>query len=417
MSDIEAGTQAETPTEIDAPNGAFNAHSASTQAQQDDIAAAWAKSQAGDPVDRDVENVTPKQAAAAKAKPEAEAPEGEEEVEIAEAEVEGEEEPEAKPTPKAKVEVKGTKPEKLTQAESRALIEQRVEMNKRFQRRDQQWQANVAQREAQIQAASQEHEPMRAAIKLFEAGDLDGFATQLGLIAKDPSIKNWNGLNEAAINAVSNPMYKRMRQLERQTEERQAELAKQHTQYQAQQAQAAKDQEIANWKSSLADEANSDEDPAIGNLLTSRPQMVDALFSIQQRHFHESGGDTLPVRDAAIKLLSNVREDYKFWSAYFEEHSESDALSELLAEGVQAPKPPVNATVRAGRVLERQTTKKTSGGAPVAKTVAAKPNVAKVVKNVSQAQTASASALKPLSEKQLLEKARREMEDEWRNAG
>lgn len=404
--EIEASTQAESPT-VDATSQAFNAHSAAPAALQSEITAAWAKSQEGDAVDFEAENITPKQAAidaAAKTKaPEVEEAEEEEEVEAPTEE----EELEAKPIAKAK-------PGKLTQAESRALIEQRVELNKRFQRRDQQWNASRVAAEQALNQKTQELEPVRQALKLFEAGDLDGFATQLGAMAKDPSIKDWNTLNAAALNAVSNPMYKRMRQLERQSEERAQEMAQQARAQDAQRAEAAKAQEIVGWKQSLADEANSDEDPAIGNLLTTRPQMVDALFNIQQNHYHATGGDLLPARDAAAQLLKNVREDFKFWSTYFEEHGESPLVEELL-NGDQAPKP-VKQTDRAARVLERQTTKKTSGAIVAPKQAATRPNVPKVVKNISQAQTASASALKPLTEKQLLEKAAREMQQEWNSA-
>lgn len=406
MSDIiEAAANGEAPAQesIDpselSPEQAvaYNAHS-SNPGVQNDIQKAWNASieEVGEP--DETPNVPPAKAALAKAK--AAKPKA------AEADAESDEvddtaEDEA-PAPKGK-------PEKLTQAESRALIEQRVEMNKRFQRRDASWQAQVNQREQALQSRFQELAPLQEAWKSIEAGDFDGFAKHLAAAHKDASVTDWNSLQAAALQAVSNPMYKRMRQLEKQTAESQQAQQAQQQQAQAQHAEAAKAREIQTWKASLADEVNAADDPAIGNLLTERPQLIDAVFNIQQQHFHETGGDVLSAHDAASKLLQNVRDDFKFWHAYFESHAESDILANI---GVPAPKA---AQVRGrGATLERQTAKKTSGGMQQMPQPAARPKV--VTKNISQAQTAAPSAAKPMSEQQIRDKAIRDMEAEWRQA-
>lgn len=406
MSDIiEAAANGEAPAQesIDpselSPEQAvaYNAHS-SNPGVQNDIQKAWNASieEVGEP--DETPNVPPAKAALAKAK--AAKPKA------AEADAESDEvddtaEDEA-PAPKGK-------PEKLTQAESRALIEQRVEMNKRFQRRDASWQAQVNQREQALQSRFAELAPLQEAWKSIEAGDFDGFAKHLAAAHKDASVTDWNSLQAAALQAVSNPMYKRMRQLEKQTAESQQAQQAQQQQAQAQHAEAAKAREIQTWKASLADEVNAADDPAIGNLLTERPQLIDAVFNIQQQHFHETGGDVLSAHDAASKLLQNVRDDFKFWHAYFESHAESDILADI---GVPAPKA---AQVRGrGATLERQTAKKTSGGMQQMPQPAARPKV--VTKNISQAQTAAPSAAKPMSEQQIRDKAIRDMEAEWRQA-
>lgn len=405
MPPEDASTQAEsTTTDVAAidpstlsPEAAsgFKADSALAPKQRSEIFDAWSKvadqhDPEADPAKLDA---APAQAAPAKAKAK---PEPEAEVEAEEeASAEEEEQEAAKPA------------RKLTQAENRELMKARIAQNQRFQRREQAQEQRFAQREAQVAQKEAEfraqYEPLAKAKSAIESGDFDGFATALGYT-------DWNTMQGEALQAVQSPVYKRMRALEKEREAERAQLAQQREEYQKQQAQQAQAQEIQNWKANLRDECLSDEDPAVAELVEARPQIVDALFAIQQQHYHQSGGDLLPARDTVLQFCENVRTDFEFWAPLIEANPELFGSQAASAKAKPAAQP-----VRAA-VLERQTNKKTSGAAQApagVKPVAAVAKPRAPSKTISQAQTAGASALKGMNDKELKAHYERLMQQEW----
>jgi len=419
MSDTEAGTHAEsantahsnpqsTPVspvahQVVDPHPANSAEAAAYNPGTADpgraggIMDAWRKTlETTGEVNYEEPNVTPKKAAAKAA------------AEVVEPEAPAETEPEAEPEVEA--EPVDQKPAKLTQAESRELIAQRVKLNQRFQRREQQQAQRFAQIEQQLQSKASEFAPLHDCMKAIEAGDFDGIAKALGAAMKDPELTDWSKLNTAALQAVQSPVYKRMRQLERVQQERDAEAQRQREQYETSQRQAAQQAEIAAWKTNLAEELTTSDEPLFAEIIEKRPQMVDALFSIQQAHFDPVSGETLSAADAGAELLKNVRADFKFWSELFEKHSDSEILASLGATG-KAPKAKAATVSDRGASLERQTAKKTSGATAQVAAPARKPS-----KNISQAQTSGPSAVAPMNSDQLKKFFARKMEEEWREA-
>jgi hypothetical protein len=275
---------------------------------------------------------------------------------------------------------------------TRDLIKERQKLRARFERnevaQEQKWQAKhreLVGLEQRVNKAAQDYAPLIRAAQAAEAGDFDGIAKSLGEFLKNEDMKDWNTLNGEALKAMQSPVYKKLRDLERQQAEaarqRDAQLQQQQQSYAEQQRQV----EIANWKRGIAAQLTEDEDVAIPAIIESRPQLVDAIFNIQQAHYDETGGDTLSARDAAVKLLENVRADFKFWSDFFEEHGESGVIKKLTGSQVAPKKKPA---VTEGR--QRTETSERRGAAT-------RP----APKNVPQTQTAQAAALGNLSEKEL----------------
>lgn len=410
-----ASVEAEISTEIDpstlSPAEAV-AHNATTgnPTNQADIMSAWKKTiqEVGelDPEQDPAKVATDEDEPEAEAKPAKPA----KATKAAKAEEEAEPEAEADSDEEAK-------PAKLTQADNRALTQARIALNQRFQRREAAQMQRFQEREQQLQRMQQEHsatfQPLIDAARAIEAGDFDGFAKGIGGYLKDPALADWNKLNEVGLQAVQSPVYKRMRQLERQQAEaleQQRKQQEQQAQLQAQHAQAA---QIQAWKDDLKDSCVAHEDPAIASLIESRPQLVDAIFNIQQAHYHQTGGDVLEPADAVAQLLTNVRNDFKFWSEYFESHSESPLLS-----GIQAASPKPAKTAVRGATLERQTAKKTSGPKqPATRDAAPAPAVRKSPpKSISQAQTSGASQIALKSDKEIKAHFERLIQQEWQQS-
>ena len=407
--------EAEISTEIDpstlSPAEAV-AHNATTgnPTNQADIMSAWKKTI------QEVGELDPEQdpakVATDEGEQEEEQPKAAKSAKAAKAKAEEAEETEAESEDDA-----DAKPAKLTQADNRALTQARIALNQRFQRREAAQMQRFQEREQQLQRMQQEHsatfQPLIDAARAIEAGDFDGFAKGIGGYLKDPALADWNKLNEVGLQAVQSPVYKRMRQLERQQAEALEQQRKQQEQQAQLQQQAAQAAQIQAWKDDLKDSCIAHEDPAVASLIESRPQLVDAIFNIQQAHYHSTGGDVLEPADAVAQLLTNVRNDFKFWSEYFESHSESPLLS-----GIQAASPKPAKTNR-GATLERQTAKKTSGGAkPAARdaqpVAVAKPKPAS--KSISQAQTSGASQIALKSDKDIKAHFERLIQQEWQQS-
>lgn len=399
MPPEDASTQAEnTPaTQLEAPTdaqeaAAFKADSALDPRLRADIQSAWNASikEVGE-LDPEAEASKvaeePKAASkpAAKAKPETEAAPEEQEAEAEKTDAEAVEKLEAKQEKR-----------KLTQAENRELMQARIAQNQRFQRREQAQAQRFAEREAAIAKAEAQHrslyEPLMRAKAAIEKGDFDGCAEGLGY-------KDWNTMQAEALEAVQSPVYKRMRQLEKDAEARRQQELEQQAQWQQAQAQQAQAAAIQEWKANLHDECVSDDDPAVAALVEARPNVVEALFAIQQKHFHTTAGDELSAHDAAVQFMYNVQEDYKFWSQFFEQHSESELLSGIREAATKPAK-----QANRGAILERQTAKKTSGGKAEVRDASTAVAPAKKLpsKTISQTQTAGASALKPMTDKELM---------------
>lgn len=293
----------------------------------------------------------------------------------------------------------------LTPKESRALIKQRIEMNKRLERKEARLNKQWSEREAQVKAAEARVAQVDRLQAAVDAGDFDGIAKALG-------VESWNDLNTVALQNMQSPLYKQQRALEAKLKAKE-EADKQRETQLAQQRQAAEQaQAIAEWKKDLAAEVSNDSEPAVAALLKARPGLVDNLFAIQQHSFH-TNEDAPSAREAVEQLLPAIWAEHQTWTKFFEEHKDSKFLRSLL--GIRSAPKTVQVSDQATSKLERQTAKKTSGGPerrdakPAPKPVSAK--------SISQAQLASASAQRPMNEKELKAHYEKLLADEWRAAG
>jgi hypothetical protein len=291
-------------------------------------------------------------------------------------------------------------PEKPTAKEAvtaRDLIKERQKLRERFERNEQAQANRWGAKAREIQATEQKLEPLMRAARALESGDFDGIAKALGEHLGNPEVVDWNTFNSEALKATQSPVYKKMRDLER----RQAEDAKAREQQQEANRRAYSEQqqaqELANWKRNIAAELSADDDPAIPAMIESRPELVDSLHAIQRAHYHETRGDILSPRDAAVKLLKNVRNDFKFWSDFFVEHEDSDAIKALTGSQ-SAPKK--KTAVTEGRQRTETSEKRGAATRPAPK-------------NVSQTQTAQASAIGQMSDAEKIKLAAMKMQQDF----
>lgn len=283
----------------------------------------------------------------------------------------------------------------------RDLIKERQKLRERFERNEraqtQRFEAKQRQLqeyEQKVQGAHQQLQPVMRAAQAIEQGDFDGFAKALGEVLRNEEMKDWNTLNSEALKAVQSPIHKELRAL-RQKQEDDRKEAERLRNEQVQRAQfEQKQREVAEWKRGIAEELSGEEDAAIPAIVETRPELVDAIFNIQNHHYQTTNGEVLSARDAAVQLLTNVRKDFKFWSNFFEEHGESDIIKQLTGSQ-SAPK------------------KKTAVSNGTQRTETSERRGAKAPKNVSQSQTAQAAALAPMSEKELKRWAVHQMEQDF----
>lgn len=349
--------------------------------------------QAAAEIDSAKEKIVKKTAKGAEVEPEAEESEAAEEPEQ-----ESEEEAE-------QADSDDSEDRQLTPKESRALIKQRLAMNDRLARKQARLEQQWAQREQQVkqqEARIAEVDAVKAAI---DNGDFDGLAKALG-------VTDWNTLNTIVLQNMQSPLYKQQRKLEqqlREKEQREQALAEQVRQ---KQAEAERIQAANEWKKDLAAEVEQDSDPAVAQLLKARPALVENLFAIQQHAYHTSG-EPISAREAVEQLLPAIYSEHQTWSKFFAEHGESKFLRSLL--GLQTPAKSAKVSGQGASILERQTAKKTSGGKSERDVQPVKPRPA--AKSISQAQLASASAQRPMTEKELKQHYEKLLSDEWRSAG
>jgi len=304
-------------------------------------------------------------------------------------EPEPEEEPEEEEEPE--------KPAAKETVTTRDLIKERQKLRERFERNEQAQMQRFRAEAHRLQTIEQKLQPLMRAANALEQGDFEGVAAGIGEALGNGEVKDWNTLTSEALKASQSPVYKKMRDLER----KQAEDAKLRDQ-QAQDQQRAyaeqqKQHEIANWKRNISTELSVDEDPAIPGMLEARPELVDSILAIQHAHYHETRGDVLSPREAAVRLLKNVRNDFKFWSDFFSEHEESEAIKALTGSQ-SAPKK--KTAVTEGRQRTETSEKRGAATRPAPK-------------NVSQTQTAQASAIGQMSDAEKIKLAAIKMQQDF----
>lgn len=251
---------------------------------------------------------------------------------------------EAKPKDEAK-KVEKAKPEKEDEVTDRDFTKGLKSVRARYARKEEQLEASYQQKivagEQRIQQAVTKYKPLHDAAEAFDSGDLDGFAEAIARYKGDDSIKDWNALQQAAIQAHANPAIREVRKLRRENEAKERNLSEAnrlHAQRQQQeQAQAAQKQ----WIETLADDLTSDEDAALPAILEVNPEFTQFVFAEQDRHFkaEETRGEVLPAKEAAEVALRQLYAKWKSWGDIFEAHKDSAFLKKIFGDQAAAKKP------------------------------------------------------------------------------
>jgi hypothetical protein len=135
--------------------------------------------------------------------------------------------------------------------------------------------------------------------KASEAGDYEQIAKLLGH-------EDWNKLQEAVIARVSDPNYKRLRELEQWKEEQAKREDETKKQAEARQQQEKKAQATREWvKTQIVDRAAKSKDPLVA-AMHDEPFFAAAIHRIQRDHY-DGGSDpekAVPSVDKAINLAA-----------------------------------------------------------------------------------------------------------------
>lgn len=127
--------------------------------------------------------------------------------------------------------------------------------------------------------------------KAYEAGDYDSLAKALGA-------DDWNKLQEDVIARISDPNYKRLRELERFKAEQTEREEKTRAEMEARQAQQVRQQAVAKYMGDLAVEIKSSKDPLL-QALHDEPNFVQAIYRIQQEQWD---GTSTVKPEQALKM-------------------------------------------------------------------------------------------------------------------
>lgn len=317
-------------------------------------------------------------------------------------ETEGEEKPEEaaaekppKPAKKAKAEVapvEETEEEEAPEEETVSAkdhIKARKDYRERYERRERaqtqrhQQQVNFVRGEmAKVEHARQALSPLLRAGQMLEAGDFDGFAKGIGEALGNAEMKDWNTLNSEALKAVQSPVYKKMRDLERQAEQDRQERARAAEEQRAAYTNQEQARAIEDHKRGIVTELSDDEDPFIAALFEKRPAIAEQVYAIQKSH-HDSRGEVPPSRDATLEFLRNVHSELQFYNDLIESHADSDVVKKLRAKpgGRQGTKTPEGSN--AGPQKTATSERRTQKPAP---------------KNVPQSATAQAAAIPAMTD-------------------
>lgn len=252
-------------------------------------------------------------------------------------------------------------------------------------RRAAELETNYRQQYAQIQQHVQRLSPLQSALELFAKGDPDGFAAKLAEATGAP-FKDWNGLQNEMLNAISSPLYRELREERRIREERDRQYETDRTTHETRAAQAAQRQAEIDFKQQMLDELSEDEDPAFADIAATNPQLAEHMFTLQKA-YHAQHDEVMPTREALVATLGNVAKQYKQWAAFASKHADSPIVQKLF--GV-AQTTETNGTRKAETSETRDRApapEKRGAGAP---------------KNVSHTRGASPSASVPASSEDII---------------
>ncbi|HMG12337.1 MAG TPA: hypothetical protein VK571_04105, partial [Gemmatimonadaceae bacterium] len=162
--------------------------------------------------------------------------------------------------------------------------------------------------------------------------DFDAFAAALSPAIGDESIKDWNSLQQAALQSHGNPAIRETRKLRAQIEADKKARAEQEQAAKQTAAQQAAQAQQKQWRENISDELSTDEDPALAALPEIDEEFAGYVFSTQQKHWNEKD-EVLPTKDAAEQTVRQLYAQLSKWNGWLETHKDSPFIKKIL--GVQ----------------------------------------------------------------------------------
>jgi hypothetical protein len=155
----------------------------------------------------------------------------------------------------------------------------------------------MAELERARQAIAEESKQSQAFMAALKSGDPDAMAQAAGH-------KDWNSLQEALLEAVSDPHYARIKALEaeREAEKKEREEAKQR--FQAQQQAQARQQAHAELVQGVTHQAKGSSDPLL-KACADDPLFIKTLISRQEHHYDPVTETTCSLEEALDDVLPN----------------------------------------------------------------------------------------------------------------
>lgn len=228
----------------------------------------------------------------------------------------------------------------VTAAERYQLRAERREMLAKV---DQAKAAGHAELEKARAALAEESKQASAFMAALKAGDPDGMAAAAGH-------KDWNALQEALLEAVSDPHYARIKALEaeREAEKKEREEAKQR--FQEQQRHEARARANAELRQGVAAQAKGSSDPLLA-ACAGDPMFIETLIGRQAHHYDPVTETTCSLEEALDDTLPNGQTLRQIMRSQF------DRLAAVFGapkapEPVKAAPPPVVASVPAAARAE-----------------------------------------------------------------
>jgi hypothetical protein len=189
------------------------------------------------------------------------------------------------------------------------------------------FQARMQEEGSKVQGASVKFQAFE---KALESGDADG-------IAKAAGFKDFRSLVDDYTKRSASPEYKRIKELEEQTQRLAAEREQEKQRAQEAHQQQTKTQQIAAYKVSMADTMKSHGD--VLEKMAGDSEIVDLLYQVADAHYRATGEepDVSELVETPSRLLGNrtpldlLRSKWEALSAIFGDRPAKDEASKEVA--------------------------------------------------------------------------------------
>jgi len=166
---------------------------------------------------------------------------------------------------------------RIEPAERVAFREEKRKAREQLQREQAAFQARMQEEGSKTQGSSVKFQAFE---KALADGDVDG-------LAKTAGFKDWRELVNDYTRRSASPEYKRIKELEEQTQRIAAEREQEKQRAESERQSSAKSQQISTYKSGMADtmkEAGGELEKMAGD-----PEIIDLLYQVANEHYRATG--------------------------------------------------------------------------------------------------------------------------------